>query len=59
MVVVVVVVVVVAPLETRFYLHKLFLATPRPLILTTLTFSRNSSTSDSYYTNVFSQLLDI
>ena len=34
-VVVVVVVVVVAFLETAFYLHKLFLATPLDLILTT------------------------
>ena len=54
---VVVVVVVVAPLETAFYLHKLFLATPLHLILTTQTFSRNPSGPDSYYTNFFSQLL--
>ena len=43
--------VVVAPLETPFYLHKLFLATPLHLILTTQTVSSNSAAPDSYYTD--------
>ena len=42
---------------TRFYmyLHKLFLTTPVSPILSTQTFSRNSTAADSYYTNFFSQ----
>ena len=62
-----VVVVVVAPLEPTFYLHKLILATPLDLILstqtflapaldlilTTQTFYSNTSAADSYYTNFF------
>ena len=47
----------VAPLETAFYLHKLFLATPLNLFLLHKLFSRNCSAPDSIYTNFFLQLL--